>query len=143
MKDPKLNTFFNILDDESDEVRGYAENNLYSPSYKLTMFLKMMHGGEYFKNNIVNFFNKSDQDLDPQSISNAGDFIINSRSQYWINTFDESKEWESAIHRFDKKLELLKYLNKNILYFELLEEYEKCIIPSKIQNILKESLISE
>lgn len=130
-----LFSLFNILpgDDFGEEVEEYKN----TPKFKLGMFVKLLRDGSLFKKKIVSFFAKANSDLDKEDISNAGDFMMYTRAWYWISQFDFSDpEWCEEVLLIDYD-ELLISLNISIIYFENLEEYEKCATLVKIRSLLE------
>ena len=107
-----------------------------TPYYKIGMFLKLLKNGSNFKTQIIAFLSTSDKDLDPMSISNAGDFIMYSRAWFWIETCDiTDKEWLESFEVF-KEHDFELYLKNSLQYFISHEEYEKCILLKNILEIV-------
>ena len=107
-----------------------------TPYYKVGMYLKLLKNGSNFKSQIIEFLASSDEDLDPESISNAGDFIMHTRAWLWISQYDENdKEWLEVFEDF-REYDLEFFITLSMKYFETHEEFEKCILFKNILDIL-------
>jgi hypothetical protein len=131
-----LDKIFNIIEEDPiDEDLSYFQS---SPYYKISMFVKILINGLTFQNQIVSMFERSDKNLDPQNIKNAGEFLLHTRAWYWISQFElDNDKWIKTLKSF-KNDDLHLLLQKQISYFESQEEYEKCSFLLKIQKHLEE-----
>ena len=131
-----LDKIFNIIEEDPiDEDLSYFQS---SPYYKISMFVKILINGLTFQNQIVSMFERSDKNLDPQSIKNAGEFLLHTRAWYWISQFEEDNlKWIKTLKAYENK-DLIYLIQSQIRYFESQEEYEKCSFLLKIQKYLEE-----
>lgn len=130
-----LDKIFNIIEeDPMDEDLSYFQS---SPYYKISMFVKILINGLTFQNQIVSMFERSDKNLNPQSIKNAGEFLLHTRAWYWISQFEEDNlKWIKTLKAYENK-DLIYLIQSQIRYFESQEEYEKCSFLLKIQKYLE------
>ena len=130
-----LDKIFNIIEEDPiDEDLSYFQS---SPYYKISMFVKILINGLTFQNQIVSMFERSDKNLDPQSIKNAGEFLLHTRAWYWISQFEEdNSKWIKTLKAYENK-DLIYLIQSQIRYFESQEEYEKCSFLLKIQKYLE------
>lgn len=110
------------------------------PMFWVGMFKKLIYNHQVFNDNALNSFKDMDEGLDINDIEAAGEFIIYTRAWFWICKIDirEELHQNALSHYADKKL--LTYIKNIILYFQELEEYEKCAHLKKIQTFLESIL---
>jgi hypothetical protein len=110
------------------------------PMFWVGMFKKLIYNHKVFNTKALNSFKDMDEGLDMNDVEAAGEFIMYNRAWYWINKIDINNELhqESIAYYADKIL--LTYTKVIILYFQKLEEYEKCAHLKKIQNFLESIL---
>ena len=131
---PKSNS--DVNQDMSYLLEDYKQH----PMFGVGMFKKLISNHQTFSDKILNSFKDLDGELDMNDVENAGEFIVYNRAWYWINKIDikESLHQNALTHYADEIL--LTYTKVVILYFQELEEYEKCAHLKKIQDFL-ESLL--
>jgi hypothetical protein len=110
------------------------------PMFWVGMFKKLIYNHKSFNSRILNSFKDLDGELDMNDVENAGEFIVYNRAWYWINKIDikETLHQNALTHYADEIL--LTYTKVIILYFQELEEYEKCAHLKKIQDFLESIL---
>ena len=138
----ELNDLFSLfIDDEDKNYLSPPEDDFISSiNYKINMFIKILKNGHIFKDSIVSFLSKSDEELDYDNVRQAGEFLIQNRAWFWVCLFTPNDNWKLSLQQYPDKLELIKYVNLSIKYFESYEEYEKCATLVEILNIVKNSL---
>ena len=138
----KLDNIFDLLIDYKDTNYQYPPEEDFPSSitHKIDMFIKLLRNGHAFKDSIISFLSKADEDLDPNDVKQAGEFLIYNRAWFWVCLFKPNKQWKFDISNYPNKIELIKYINLSIKYFESIEEYEKCVTLNNIFNIVKDSL---
>jgi len=128
-----LNKIFNVFNKQEDyrELEDFKNSN----TFKLKMFIKLIKGGNDFKFNIVSFMNSSPQQLDPDEINLAGEYIIYIRSFYWFEQLNLDKFNKGDLEGIN--LEDLGFcLSQSLNFYENIEEFEKCIKLRDFQNLL-------
>ena len=110
------------------------------PMFWVGMFKKLIYNHKVFNAKVLNSFKDLDGELDMNDVENAGEFIMYNRAWYWINKIDikETLHQNALTHYADEIL--LTYTKVVILYFQELEEYEKCAHLKKIQDFLESIL---
>ena len=104
------------------------------------MFKKLIYNHKSFNDKILNSFKDLDGELDMNDIENAGEFIVYNRAWYWINKIDIKEQLhQNALTHYADEI-LLTYTKVVILYFQELEEYEKCAHLKKVQDFLESIL---
>lgn len=123
-------------DDNDKDMKKEVEEFQNSPYFKINMFIKMLNYGISFKKKSMKFFNNLTTELDPNDISEAGDFMLFSRGWFWISQCDLNNEiWrEDLLH--SNRVDLLECLNIMVLYYQNVEEYERCAFLKKIVDFI-------
>jgi hypothetical protein len=136
---------FSLFDDSnpSQEQPIGSKNTLTSfnagPYHKLGMFTKLILNHFVFHHKLEKFLQKEEPSYNVESTKEASAFVVFNRAYHYLSQVNpEEKEDIFAILDFNPKL-LGKTLEQSIIYFEGLEEYEKCAHIHKFQKILKES----
>lgn len=112
-----------------------------TPYFKVGMFIKMIINGNTFKKQVVNFFAKSDPELDMNGMDEAGEYMMYSRAYFWVQECKlRNKEWKLALQNTSSE-NLLYAIKLSIHYFENTEEFEKCAHLKKIQDFVEKSLV--
>ena len=133
---------FGLFEDSSDgevlKVKKIIPVNK-GPYYKLGMFTKLILNHFVFHNKLEKFLQKEEPSYNVESTKEASEFVVFNRAWNYINKIDiNKKEHIFAILDFNPHL-LSSALESALIYFEGLEEYEKCAHLFKIQKVLKES----
>lgn len=136
---------FSLFDDSSEAQEKVKEqkkslavfNN--SPYHKLGMFTKLIVNHFVFHAKLEKFLKKEEPTYNVESTREASEFVVFNRAFNYLNQINPlDKEVTFAVLDFDSKI-LTKTLESALIYFENLEEYEKCAHIHKFQKILKES----
>ena len=136
---------FSLFDDSSEAQGKLKEqkkslavfNN--SPYHKLGMFTKLIVNHFIFHAKLEKFLKKESPTYNVGSTKEASEFVVFNRAFNYLNQINPlDKEVTFAVLDFDSKI-LTKTLESALIYFEELEEYEKCAHIYKFQKILKES----
>jgi hypothetical protein len=133
-ENPKYNS------DSNQDMSYLLEDYKQHPMFWVGMFKKLIYNHKVFNAKILKSFKDLDGELDMNDVENAGEFIMYNRAWYWINKIDikESLHQNALTHYADEVL--LTYTKVIILYFQELEEYEKCAHLKKIQDFLESIL---
>ena len=128
--------------DNKDLKKMKADLEVYkeTPHFRVGMFVKMIMNGNVFKKQVVNFFSKSDPELDLKGMDEAGEYMMYSRAYFWIQECKlRSKEWKLALENYSDE-DFLCAVKLTIHYFESIEEFEKCALLKKIQDIIIDNI---
>lgn len=126
--------------DTNQDMSYLLEDYKQHPMFWVGMFKKLIYNHKSFNDKILNSFKDLDGELDMNDVENAGEFIMYNRAWYWISKINikESLHQNALTHYADEIL--LTYTKVVILYFQELEEYEKCAHLKKIQDFLESIL---
>ena len=137
-----LSKIFSLFNNGPQEKYIYENLETFkkTPKFKLGMFEKLIVNGINFKMKVVNFFSLSDEDFDIDEIDRAGEFMMYSRAWFWISQIDLDDEIWLYDLKVISSVNFLDAIKLSLCYFESHEEYEKCILLKKIQDIVEENL---
>jgi hypothetical protein len=133
-----INKIFEVFKPE-DEINETTQVVFEGPIMWIGMFKKLIANYEIFTKQIIMFFRMSNQDLDMDDIERASSYMVYTRAYENLSKID----LENPIHVEALKLHSDKPFNvalKSALeYYERIEEYEKCILLKRIQDIISSS----
>ena len=133
-ENPKYNS------DSNQDMSYLLEDYKQHPMFWVGMFKKLIYNHKSFNIKILKSFKDLDSELDMNDVENAGEFIMYNRAWYWINKIDLKEQLhQNALTHYADEI-LLTYTKVIILYFQELEEYEKCAHLKKVQNFLESIL---
>ncbi len=141
-------SLFTINKEEYSEVSEESQRlvDLFKehPLVKIGMFKKLMRNYYTNKKQLIDFFSSISEELDPKNIEKAGEYLLFYRAWEYISFLDLKDEFHAETLRSVSSEELEKFLTRALVYFEKLEEYEKCKIlfelKEEVVNNLKENL---
>jgi hypothetical protein len=113
-----------------------------SPHFKVGMFYKMIVNGQNFHQQLMEFFTNSNLEKEFNTgLDEMGDYMLYSRAYYWIQDIEiDDEEWISAIDYYSDN-EMVECIKLSINHFEGNEEYEKCGLLKKVQDLVKKHLL--
>ena len=136
---------FNLFDDSQETQQKAVEQKNLLPSskssayFKLGMFTKLIVNHFVFHNKLEKFLQQEEPTYNVESTREASEFVVFNRAFNYLNQINPlDKEVTFTVLDFNNKV-LSKTLESALIYFENLEEYEKCAHIFKFQKILKES----
>ena len=108
-----------------------------NPLFWVGMFKKLIYNHNIFKEQLLKFFEKSDEKLDKSDIDKAGEYIMFGKAWDFIKNVDpNNKAHQEALYHF-ADLDLKIAIESSIKYFQGQEEYEKCAHLKKNLDFLK------
>ena len=126
--------------DNNQDMSYLLEDYKQHPMFWVGMFKKLIYNHKVFNAKILKSFKDLDSELDMNDVENAGEFIMYNRAWYWVNKIDIKEPiHQNALTHYADEI-LLTYTKVIILYFQELEEYEKCAHLKKIQDFLESIL---
>lgn len=136
---------FNLFDDSQETQQKAVEQKNLLPSsksstyFKLGMFTKLIVNHFVFHSKLEKFLQQEEPTYNVESTREASEFVVFNRAFNYLNQINPlDKEVTFTVLDFNNKV-LSKTLESALIYFENLEEYEKCAHIFKFQKILKES----
>jgi hypothetical protein len=135
-----LNKIFKLFN-SSDKIEEPKETTTQvdlseSPMVWIGMFKRMIINYETFAKQLIQFFKSSEPSLDVEEIERASSYMVYDKAYNHLIKLDLTNKThlDSLQLHSDETFDFV--LNKALIYFENLEEYEKCIFLKQIQDIV-------
>ncbi len=108
-----------------------------SPMYYIGMYKKLVLNHINFNKKVLNFFAKSNEELDINDIKEAGEFVTYNRAWGYIKNVDLDEDTHIIALKYYSDEYLDTALQLGINYFTQSEEYERCALLHKLSQKLK------
>tara|TARA_R110000772_G_scaffold192530_3_gene303489 strand:+ start:2410 stop:2835 length:426 start_codon:yes stop_codon:yes gene_type:complete len=135
-----LSKIFELFN-EKEEVENEDENPYVdfksSPLYWVGMYKKLVLNNSNFNKKIVKFFKDSDDDLDVDEMSEAGEWITYQRAWEYIKDINLKNENHIKIIKRYSDEYLETSLKLGISYFEGKEIYENCALLKGVLDVVE------
>tara|TARA_B110000259_G_C13871787_1_gene345152 strand:+ start:138 stop:563 length:426 start_codon:yes stop_codon:yes gene_type:complete len=135
-----LSKIFELFN-EKEEVENEDENPYVdfksSPLYWVGMYKKLVLNNSNFNKKIVKFFKDSDDDLDVDEMSEAGEWITYQRAWEYIKDINLKNENHITIIKRYSDEYLETSLKLGISYFEGKEIYENCALLKGVLDVVE------
>jgi hypothetical protein len=139
-----IDKIFSLFEgDEPNSLREKAQQVDITLDYKnhplfwVGMFKKLIQNHQTFNDQLLQFFDKLDEELSTVDVDKAGEFLVFNRAYEYIQKVDpDNLVTQEALFRF-ADIHLKVALELSINYFQEYEEYEKCAHLKKILQFVK------
>lgn len=135
-----LSKIFELFN-EKEEVENEDENPYVdfksSPLYWVGMYKKLVLNNSNFNKKIVKFFKDSDDDLNVDEMSEAGEWITYQRAWEYIKDINLKNENHITIIKRYSDEYLETSLKLGISYFEGKEIYENCALLKGVLDVVE------
>ena len=111
-----------------------------TPIYWIGMFKKIIQNNKIFSKSLKNQFSKVDYEVDLDNVEEVGLKLGFDRGWNYISKIDTTNKVHVDSLNLNIDKVLIYALESSILYFQELEEYEKCAHLKKILDISKNLL---
>lgn len=122
----------------NEEVQRLADDFKDHPLVKIGMFKKIIKNYLVLGDTLLNFFSKSNVDLEVNDIKRAGEYMIYSRAWEYIRSINIKNNFHLEHLRILSNQEFIELLENSIQYFKGIEAYEKCAHLYGIKEKVKE-----
>lgn len=136
-----IDKIFNMFEPES-KVKPAPEQVVLidfkdHPYYWVGMFRKIMLNYDMFSKKFISLFREDGSEVDMTDVEKAGEHFVYERAWEYISKLDINipLHLESLLQFRDPVL--VKNLNRTLLHFQDIEEYEKCAFLLKLIKELK------
>ena len=133
----KIFKLFGSSDKEEEHKEVVEQIDLSeSPMMWIGMFKRMITNYETFAKQLIQFFKSSEPSLDMEEVERASSYMVYDKAYNHLAKLDltNTTHLDSLQLLSDETFEFV--LNKALLYFESVEEYERCIFLKQIQDIV-------
>lgn len=131
----KIFKLFGSSDKEEEHKEVVTQVDLSeSPMMWIGMFKRMIINYETFAKQLIQFFKSSEPSLDMEEVERASSYMVYDKAYNHLAKLDltNTTHLDSLQLLSDETFEFT--LNKALLYFEGIEEYEKCLFLKQIQD---------
>ena len=131
-----INKIFSLFKspEEPEEVISQIDLSE-SPVMWIGMFKKLITNYEVFAKQLIKFLGDANQDLDVVEVEKASSYMVYDKAYNHLAKLDlTNKTHLDSLQLFsDETFSFV--LDKALLYFESVEEYEKCLFLKQIQDL--------
>jgi len=137
-----INTIFNLFsdDDPNDEISALVDFSEH-PLFWVGGFNKLIKNHLFFKQYTIKVFKNIDPELEIGEIEKAGEYLMFDKAWGYISRINTENPLHIDCIKIKSSEEFINNLEISILFFEKLEEYEKCAHMKVIKDKIKEFLI--
>jgi hypothetical protein len=131
----KIFKLFGSSDKEEEHKEVVTQVDLSeSPMMWIGMFKRMITNYETFAKQLIQFFKSSEPSLDMEEVERASSYMVYDKAYNHLAKLDltNTTHLDSLQLLSDETFEFV--LNKALLYFESVEEYERCLFLKQIQD---------
>ena len=131
----KIFKLFGSSDKEEEHKEVVEQIDLSeSPMMWIGMFKRMITNYETFAKQLIQFFKSSEPSLDMEEVERASSYMVYDKAYNHLAKLDltNTTHLDSLQLLSDETFEFV--LNKALLYFESVEEYEKCLFLKQVQD---------
>ena len=122
----------------SEDTQRLVDDFKDHPLVKIGMFRKIIKNYLVLGNTLLNFFEKSNVDLEVDDIKKAGEYMIYSRAWEYIKGININNKFHLEHIRIVSNQDFIEVLDNTIQYFKSIESYEKCAHLYSIKEKVKE-----
>jgi len=130
-----VNKIFEFFKSEG-ETNETTQVVLEGPVLWIGMFKKLIINYNVFSKQLINMFSQIEPPLDTTEIENASGYMVYMRAFDYISRIDTSDEKHIECLKLYSDKYLEQSLKNSIRYYENIEEYEKCAVLKKINDII-------
>ena len=136
-KDKIFKLFVEGKEITDEKTKSEIKDFMNGPFAKIGMFVKLIQNHQVFHKKLEKFLKKEQPNYNVGAAKEASEFTVYNRAWSYINriTLDHHDD-VNAIINFDPKV-FNESLESVIIYFQELEEYEKCAHLHNIQEVVK------
>jgi hypothetical protein len=131
----KIFKLFGSSDKEEEPKEVVTQVDLSeSPMMWIGMFKRMITNYETFAKQLIQFFKSSEPSLDMEEVERASSYMVYDKAYNHLAKLDltNTTHLDSLQLLSDETFEFV--LNKALLYFESVEEYERCLFLKQVQD---------
>lgn len=132
-----INKIFNLFKSPEEPEEEISQIDLSdSPVVWVGMFKRLVTNYEIFARQIIKFLGDANPDLDVVEIERASSYMVYTKAYNNLVKLDSNNPNHLDCIKLYSDETFKKTLEAALIYFENLEEYEKCIFLKQIQDIV-------
>jgi hypothetical protein len=132
-----INKIFSLFKSPEEPEETISQIDLSeSPVIWIGMFKRLITNYETFAKQLIKFLGDANPDLDVNEIERASSYMVYDKAYNHLFKLDITNETHLDCIKLYSDNTFKETLNAALIYFESVEEYEKCIFLKQIQDIV-------
>jgi hypothetical protein len=132
-----INKIFSLFKSPEEPEETISQIDLSeSPVIWIGMFKRLITNYETFAKQLIKFLGDANPDLDVNEIERASSYMVYDKAYNHLFKLDITNETHLDCIKLYSDDTFKETLNAALIYFESVEEYEKCIFLKQIQDIV-------
>jgi hypothetical protein len=132
-----INKVFGLFEEQDSNENSVTKLDLTdSPAMWIGMFKKLITNYKVFSQQLINMFSLVEPPLDISDIKRASSYMVYTRAFDYISKINIENESHVECLKLYSDENLKQSISVSLQYYESLEEYEKCAVLKKIQDII-------
>jgi len=132
-----INKIFSLFKSPEEPEETISQIDLSeSPVIWIGMFKKLITNYEVFAKQLIKFLGDANQDLDVVEVERASSYMVYDKAYNNLFKLDPTNQTHLDCIKLYSDDTFKKTLNAALIYFESIEEYERCIFLKQIQDIV-------
>ena len=132
-----INKIFSLFKSPEEPEETISQIDLFeSPVIWIGMFKRLITNYETFAKQLIKFLGNANPDLDVNEIERVSGYMVYDKAYNHLFKLDITNQTHlDCINLYSDEI-LKKTLDAALVYFESVEEYERCIFLKQIQDIV-------
>jgi hypothetical protein len=132
-----INKIFSLFKSPEEPEETISQIDLSeSPVIWIGMFKKLITNYEVFAKQLIKFLGDANQDLDVVEVERASSYMVYDKAYNNLFKLDPTNQTHLDCIKLYSDDTFKKTLDAALIYFESVEEYERCIFLKQIQDIV-------
>ena len=132
-----INKIFSLFKSPEEPEETVTQIDLSeSPVIWIGMFKKLITNYEVFAKQLIKFLGDANQDLDVVEVERASSYMVYDKAYNNLFKLDPTNQTHLDCIKLYSDDTFKKTLDAALIYFESIEEYERCIFLKQIQDIV-------
>jgi hypothetical protein len=132
-----INKVFGLFEEQDSNENSVTKLDLTdSPAMWIGMFKKLIINYKVFSQQLINMFSLVEPPLDISDIKRASSYMVYTRAFDYISKINIENQNHIECLKLYSDENLKQSISVSLQYYESLEEYEKCAVLKKIQDII-------
>jgi len=132
-----INKIFSLFKSPEEPEETISQIDLSeSPVIWIGMFKKLITNYEVFAKQLIKFLGDANQDLDVVEVERASSYMVYDKAYNNLFKLDPTNQTHLDCIKLYSDDTFKKTLDAALIYFESIEEYERCIFLKQIQDIV-------
>lgn len=132
-----INKIFSLFKSPEEPEETISKIDLSeSPMIWIGMFKRLITNYELFAKQLIRFLGDANPDLDVNEVERVSGYMVYDKAYNHLFKLDITNQTHLDCIKLYSDDIFIKTLEASLIYFESIEEYERCIFLKQIQNIV-------